>query len=89
MAASSSSSGGGGGGTLPRRRKEYKTLVQETQYEESIKKSRFLTRAAPCKSFVEAQDFLRRVSDPKVRCVRARHSQLGVLPPCACFWMLD
>lgn len=66
--SSSSSGGGGGGATLPRRRKEYKTLVAETQYEEVIKKSRFLTHAAPCKSFLEAQEFLRRVSDPKVRC---------------------
>jgi hypothetical protein len=49
----------------PRRRKEYKTLGGETTYEEVIKKSRFVTRAAPCATYPEAQLFLRRVSDPK------------------------
>ena len=70
-------SGGGGGGSSsssstprpppprPPRRKEYKTLAAETQYEETIKKSRFLTRAAPCASYSEAQAFLGRVADPK------------------------
>lgn len=65
---STGSSSGSSSSTMtpsPRRRREFKTLVGETEYEEIIKKSRFLTRAASCPTFQEAQAFLGRVSDPK------------------------
>lgn len=54
----------------------YTTLAQPVQYEEEVKKSRFLVKAWPVQSGVEAQQRIKAASDPRCACVACIHSGL-------------
>lgn len=58
----------------------YTTLAQPVQYEEEVKKSRFLVKAWPVQSGVEAQQRIKAASDPRCACVACIHS--GSDTPC-------